>query len=57
MNDSTVLHNQVAIVGQDPLQLDQHGPGQDQRRAERDSSTTASTSSGPMPMASARPRP
>ena len=33
------------------------GDPQDQWRPERDSSTTASLSSGPMPMASARPRP
>ena len=33
------------------------GNPQDQRRPERDSSTTASLSSGPMPMASARSRP
>lgn len=33
------------------------GDPQDQRRPERDSSTTASLSSGPMPIASARPRP
>lgn len=33
------------------------GDPQDQRRPERDSSTTVSTSSGPMPMASARSRP
>ena len=80
------------LPGQDPLQLDQHRPRQDQfdpavdrfledparrpgrderrdedvgvasdpqdqRRPERDSSTTASLSSGPIPMASARPRP
>jgi hypothetical protein len=33
------------------------GDPQDQRRPRRDSSTTASMSSGPMPIASARPRP
>lgn len=83
---------EAELPGQDPLQLDQHGSGQDQldtgvdrlledparrprgderrdedvgvagdpqdqRRPERDSSTTASLSSGPMPIASARPRP
>jgi hypothetical protein len=83
---------EAELPGQDALQLDQHGPGQDeldagvdrlledparrasgderrdedvgvagdaqdQRRPERNSSTTTSLSSGPMPMASARPRP
>jgi hypothetical protein len=86
------VEREAELPGQDPLQLDQHGAGQDQldppvdrfledparrpggderrdedvgvagdpqdqRRPGRDSSTTASLSSGPMPMASARPRP